>query len=418
MADQQQPQQQATEPIYNRNEEYRDAQRAAVEAITTGRETLETVVRQGEQLQNAETMAEETEYKLDKADRILKGMTWAGWFSNKFSKDVEPPVYTQGSGDGTDAARSILGPPKVYDNVPESCTAAAQAVQNYHANLQVLEDCETNEQIATCKLICDNMHDMAVKRAVSLTIDNRSSTTSTTRFAERLKSDIETLRQRQLALQQMRRGLSVAGVTVDDTRSTKTTLMKNAKKIKNDKPETEKLPLDSVQKQQEDHLDTMAKHLDELGSLAGNLNTTLSSHGETLDSLDEKNESMLFKTKMVTRRADRLIQKKSWVKEKAEFVMYAWIKEQISGQYLSVAPNNDSTLVLSNILNERCIFGLWKRKQVMGLQNQYNMKWAGQSLLGQLTCSANTFGRREEWDMDEDWSSTTLIVASAGWGHG
>lgn len=123
MADQQQ---QTTEPVYNRDEEYRDAQRAAVEAVMIGRETLETAVRQGEQLQNAENLADETDYKLDKANRLLKGMTWAGWFSNKFSKDVEPPTYKEGNGD---PARSILGPPKIYEHVPEPCAAAAQAVQ-------------------------------------------------------------------------------------------------------------------------------------------------------------------------------------------------------------------------------------------------------------------------------------------------
>ncbi|KAL3927246.1 MAG: hypothetical protein SGARI_005375 [Bacillariaceae sp.] len=71
-------------------------------------------------------MADETEYKLDKANRLLKGMTWAGWLSNKFAKEVEPPAYKETNSEG---ARSILGPPKVYDNVPENCAQAAQAVQ-------------------------------------------------------------------------------------------------------------------------------------------------------------------------------------------------------------------------------------------------------------------------------------------------
>jgi hypothetical protein len=122
-------QQQATtiEPSYDRDQEYQSAQRAAVEAVHIGRETLETAVRQGEQLQNAENMAEETEYTLDKANRLLKGMTWAGWLSNKFNKDVEPPLYKD-SGE-TNSAQSIPGPPKVYEKVPEPCRDAAQAVQ-------------------------------------------------------------------------------------------------------------------------------------------------------------------------------------------------------------------------------------------------------------------------------------------------
>jgi Snare region anchored in the vesicle membrane C-terminus len=398
---------------YNRDEEYRDAQRAAVEAISIGRDTLETTVRQGEQLQNAENLADETEYKLDKANRLLKNMTWAGWLSNKFSRDVEPPTYKADGTIARDEARSIFGPPQVYNDVPPPCSTAAQAVQNYHANLQVLEDCETEEQIATCKLICDNMHEIATKEVEKVKTIDGSDAASSRNFTSRLQSDIETLRGRQLALQQMRRGLTGTAATTNNNDRAKL-LLSNAKQ----QSSVENSPLDHVMLQQEEHLDTMAKHLQELGSLAGHLNLSLDKHSEILDSLDDKNESMLFKTKMVTRRTDRLIQKKSWIKEKAEFVMMVWIQQQSSGKYLSVAPNNDSTLVLSSVLNERCIFGVWKRKHVYGLQNQYNMRWAGQSLLGQLTCSANTFGRREEWDMEDDWTNTNLVLASAGWGHG
>ena len=68
---------------YNREEEYERAQRAAIESITVGRNTLETVTRQGEQLENARNLADETEYKLDKANRVLRGMTWSGWLANR-----------------------------------------------------------------------------------------------------------------------------------------------------------------------------------------------------------------------------------------------------------------------------------------------------------------------------------------------
>jgi hypothetical protein len=223
-------------------------------------------------------------------------------------------------------------------------------------------------------------------------------------------------------LYQLQRGLTPIGSTFASSTTadakSKAELFQKAQESVNVAGSEEKSPLDMVAMHQEQHLDTMAKHLNELGWLAGHLNFSLAKHSETLDSLDEKNDSMLLKTKMVTRRADRLIQNKSWVKEKAEFAYHAWIRHQPTGKYLSVAPNNDSTFVLSSVLNERCIFGIWKRTRVFGLQNQYNRRWAGQSLLGNLTCSASTFGRREEWDADDDLSDTNLVVASAGWGQG
>jgi hypothetical protein len=69
-------------------------------------------------------------------------------------------------------------------------------------------------------------------------------------------------------------------------------------------------PTDVVEGQQEEHLDAMSRHLEELGSLATNLNDSMSRQSDTLETLDGKSESMLFKSKMVTRRADRIIQKK------------------------------------------------------------------------------------------------------------
>lgn len=417
----QQQQQQLKNPLanYDRDAEYSSAQRAATEAIQVGRGALEAAVRQGEQLRNAESVAEETEYKLDRANRILRGMTWSGWLANKFSRDVEPPDFT--TGNANDDTTSTLGPPKVYERVPELCSTAAQSLQNYHANLQVLEDCETDEQRETGKLICDSMHQQAVRVVSALkTSDEVASDSKAADFAARLEQDLHGLRNRQLVLQQRQRGLtSTGGLKPGIVDANRATLLNNAKGRGN-VDSREPSPIDLITMQQEDHLDSMAKHLNELGALAGHLNLSLADQSETLESLDEKNDSMLFKSKMVTRRADQLIQKKSWIKEKAEFVQYASIQHNQSGRYLSVAPNQDSTLVLSTKLNERCIFGVWKRKSVMGLQNQYNKRWAGQTLLGQLACSASTFGRREEWDVDDenDWSNTTLLIASAGWGTG
>jgi hypothetical protein len=437
----------------DRENDYASAQRAATEAIQIGRETLDVTIRQGEQLRNAERIADETEYKLEKANRVLRGMTsWSGWIANKLSRDVEPPEYKQ-QPPPTGNSSTVLGPPKVYEHVPNTCGKAAQSLQNYHANLQVLEDCETPEQRETCTLICNNMYLQAVKEIDTVvqvgrtTTTNNSHVTTTSNkqqqqviqnFISRLRDDLENLRNRQLVLQQLHRGMSMTtegGVGVVKADHNRTELLGDAKgtvgnnKSNSNTPSSASAssPIDFVTAQQDEHLDSMAKHLNELGTLASHLNTSLASHTDTLESLDEKNDSMLYKTKMVTRRADRLIQNKSWVQEKAEFVMYATIQHTSSNKYLSVAPNNDSTVVLSTILNERCVFGIWKRKRLLGFQNQYNKRWIGQSLLlSQLTCSATTFGRREEWDIDNNvddtnnWSThpTTLLISSAGWGAG
>ena len=73
------------------HEENLAAQRAAAEAIAISRTTLETTLCQGEQLEHCDALRERHRYIVDKSARIVKGMTWSGWFANVFSKDVQPP---------------------------------------------------------------------------------------------------------------------------------------------------------------------------------------------------------------------------------------------------------------------------------------------------------------------------------------
>jgi hypothetical protein len=284
------------ETTYNREEEYLAAQRAGVEAVMIGRETLETVVRQGEQLQNAEQLADETEYTLDRAARLLKGMTWSGWLGNKFSRDVEPPEYK--TEQQPDLANNSMGPPKVYENAPQSCMAAAQAVQNYNANLQVLETCETEEQKETCKLICDNMYQQANKEATAL---HQQELEDGGDFPSRLHKDLKILRVRQLKCQTPR------STPTNASTKSKSSLFERKTEAS---AQSAQSYTDVVEGQQEEHLDAMSRHLEDLGSLATNLNESLYRQSDTLETLDGKSESTLFKSKMVTRRADRLIQKK------------------------------------------------------------------------------------------------------------
>lgn len=398
---------------FDRDEEYAMAKRAAVEATTIGRETLETALRQGEQLQNAENLAGETEYKLDRATRLLRGMTWAGWWANKFSSDVEPPEFKMRDSSAVEGSDSL--PPKVYDNVPEMCISAAQAVQNYHVNLQVLESCETLEQKDTCTGICNNMYQKARQEVIRLqqSQDARNDTL-VLNFSAQLGRDLKVLYER----------YKIADDTTNGDRSVAASSSSNATAaLFAGKCEGPKMvsPTHQLEHQQEDHLDFMSKHLNELGSLASNLHTSLAMQADTLASLEEKSDVMLYKSKMVTRRTDTVIQKKSWNKAKKEFLYEASIQHLPSGKYLAVSTSS-SGLQLSDKLNETCIFRIWQRQtaaKVFGLQSKYSHRWVGQNFLGHLVCSAYSFDRREEWDTDhEKWSRTPLICASAGWGNG
>ena len=371
----------------------RDAQRAAVETLHIGRATLEQVHQQGEQLDRVESIADETEYRLDKAGRILRGMTWSGWLANKFTKDVGPPPPVT-----TDRSMSI-SPPLVYENVPETCRAAAQAIQNYHANVKVLETCETEEQRGTLLLICESMYTSAMTQ---LDILEKRNAPIEAYLAE-FKSHLTILHEKE---QSFARTMGQPKASVESNRAELLGGSHSASSTTN-----------AHLQLQEDHLDMISKSLGEIGMISHTLASAIAQQTQAIDTLDEKAESITEKSKMVTRRADRIIQKKSWTPVKPTFACHVSIRHVASGRYLSVHEGN---LVLELSCHTTTnVFSLWKRQgEVFGLKNKESGRWLGQTLLGGIGCSAYDFGRREEWESDSDWGNSRLLCTSVKWGAG
>jgi hypothetical protein len=404
---------------YDRDEEYLSAQRASVEALQVGRATLSQAQAQEEQLNRAESLADETDYKLQKATRILRGMTWSGWVANMFSSNnLGPPPPSSSSGaitaGSSSSTTSSYQPPQVYENLPDTCHACAQQIQNYHANVKVLEDCESEELKATCQQVCDQAFGIAMHALQDLH-DNQPHVEA---YALQFARDLEILRKRQIASQQRVRGLTVVPSGNATTTSKQLFPQSAAGSVESSVPkqltETEK-----IQQQQEQHLDTLSLALGELGSIAKTLNQSMTQQNESLVQLDTKSDNILEQQNMVNRRTERLIQKKSWTPVKPKFVHLVSIRHVATGQYMSVNSKNEVVLT-TTYHHETCVFGVWKRQgQIFGLKNEHNRKWVGQNLFGNLTCTASSFGRREEWEAsNDDWRSTKLLCASAGWGNG
>jgi len=232
-------------------------------------------------------------------------------------------------------------------------------------------------------------------------------------YALQLAKDLEILRNRQQSSQQRIRGLPKVGLA--GGQHPKEELMSSASST------TTKTPVkDVIQQQQEQHLDTIAHALGELGSIAQSLNQSMGHQNETLSQLDTKSENILEKQYMVNRRTERLIQKKSWTPVKPTFHASVSIRHVATGLYLAVNGSKGDLCLAKTYHHETCVFGLWKRQGlIFGLKSNHTRKWVGQNLFGNLSCSAGSFGRREEWEAtNEDWTSTKLICASAGWGNG
>ena len=277
----------------SREEEYLSAKRAAVEAVEVGRETLAESARQGEQLQNADRLADQTRFALDKSGRILRGMTWSGWLANLVSKDIKEEDYLQVEKNKATEALCC------YEDVPEVGSQAAQAIQNMQANLLVLEACETDEQRKMCVQVCDDMYTRAAKEVSKLHSNGDEESLA---LVKRFLTDLSKLRGRLKACK--RRMQTMASTTESTTSSAAST---PAKKEAAHSPLSHK---DPVFAQQEEHLEFISQNLGELTDIAHSLHESFATQSKLVDSLDEKSDDILDKSKMVTRRADRLIQKK------------------------------------------------------------------------------------------------------------
>jgi Fascin domain len=381
-----------------REEEYRAARRAGAEAVEIGRETLETVTRQGEQLHNAERVADETSYDLDKAGRVLRGMTWAGWVANMFAKELKPPSESDSTATSTEALV-----PSFYDHAPPSCRDAAQAVQNYHANLKVLAACETTEQTETCHLICENMYGVALTRLNKLLSAQEDLDPTAQSFCQTLKQDLTNLRSRQQIKKRMHSRQQKEADQYQKSRETLELPNDNSPKDYSSKPMEALVANDPDARQmlqmQDQHLDDMAQHLDDLGNLALNLGEATERQAALVDILDTKADVILDKSQMVTRRTDRLIQQKAWTPAKPTFQACVSIQHVTTQKYLAVT-NNGNLVLKSKMDYESCYFEAWKRQgSIFGLQSRFNRKWVGQNMLGNLECRATSFGKRQEFEV-------------------
>ena len=277
--------------------EYLEAKRAAVEAVEIGRETLAESARQQEQLQHADAMADQTRFALDKSGRVLRGMTWSGWLANLVSQDVKEEDYLNSQTPSTEFLCQ-------YEGISEIGSAAAQAIQNMQANLLVLEACETEEQRQMCIQVCDDMYTRAAQEVSKLHSNGDAESLA---LVKRFLTDLSKLRGKLKAYKRNKQLTST--VASKSLAASKSGSAKRADAPNNKNNNNGKLT-DSVFAEQDEHLEFISQNLGELTNIAHSLHESFAVQGEIVESLDEKSDEILDKSKMVTRRADRLIQKK------------------------------------------------------------------------------------------------------------
>jgi hypothetical protein len=317
------------------------AQRAAAEAIALSRSTLEATLGQAEQLEHADDLRRRHNYLVDKSARLIRGMTWSGWFANKFSKDVEPPTYKYGSKNSV----GNLGPRELEEHVTASSIDVSKVlqgesgeivspqllqvsglIQNFKCNVLLLKHCETDEELNACRDVCKSLHlgaKNALIQAISAQTDHNDQThidNQEKRKVQHMQKELEDAETLQFDIlcdleeNKDQRKLESRSVPVQEPRQStnviKATTIHRPRVRTNgfdsffSKQSSSKPSLLSAYNKQEKHLDSLAQNMEELLHNGAAISSSIIQQNNLLDVLNDGTDDLVEQTRMITRRAN------------------------------------------------------------------------------------------------------------------
>lgn len=301
-------------------EENLAARRAAAEAVSISRATLETTVAQGEQLQHCESLQERNRYIVTKSARIIRGMTWSGWMMNIFSKEAEPPVDDRKlllkkdhnkvvfGGDQQSTSCSRDDDNDIMANMPQEIQDQAWTVQNYEFNVKLLEQCQNDKDFETCREICNSLCLSAQKALEDVKGTTAYQNVLTKRSILHLQKKFMHVKQLQRDIIQQKNEKLSKGTRqpLPESKTSSKVINSNPKRRNQLWANTHDKDLQQRILHQEEHIDALQENLNELLQNGISLGVSLTQQNQLLDKLDVGADELREETKMVTRRADRL----------------------------------------------------------------------------------------------------------------
>jgi len=323
------------------DEEYINVQRAASEAITMGRDTVEISTAQTEQLQRCSDIMDRQKHILDTSSSLIKGMTWSGWFANLFSmrKQINLPKSMIRNGRQKIQERELSSSIdlNLNENYGDKCDLKniTSALKNYHCHVLLLQQCQTSEQLDACMEICCSLHhavNFCLTASSNIFSDVEKSTDldkykiNKKKMLNDLKSELtetedlqyafysettslvsspfcstvtNTEQQKQQRLEEKRHDSSiiVAGANrnvIDDSFFTPKEGTSNANAVQ------------TRLMKQNDHLSIISGNLNELQQIGNAIGTSLDEQNEILEVMEDTSELLIQQTKMIVRKTDGL----------------------------------------------------------------------------------------------------------------
>lgn len=408
-------------------------QRQSNETIHIGRETIQTLSEQNETLEHIETLTDYQSYILEKGDRTLRDMTWSGWLYNKFTSEPNYPTpsdMNNGSeaNDNSTKRRSINGEKKIqgandddpiYDiptypeDLPKEAKPTAQSIQNYHCNILLLKHCTIPKEKQMCIDICERH-----KHNTHLCLQRFQ-----TYYNDSIKGSSENENDYRMLLDSFSNTKMHLDSIVHEYKT-------QPSEQKEEKPNNK---YKEIEDEQMNHIETISKDLQEITSLGKNINTMVVQQNEVISHVMDVNECNIEKTKLVNRRAERIMRRSQL--RSCDPVLFAivTIQYQPTKEFLSIDTSNDNNIIFnrkySGIASR---FSIWKIPQnsdytIIGIQSCLTNKCITKSKWNSnIYCSGGSFQNREEFEIDastssknnNDQISTMLMCCSANYGNG
>ena len=399
-----------------------EAQRAAAEAISTSRSVLETTMMQGDQIQNISNLHEEQEYMVKRADRLVRGMTWKGWFLNKFTHDVKPPnapnnpqVEQKNNAQAPMKVSNTLLPP--LENLPDELQAAVYVIMNYEGNVKLLEQCDTNTDYM---LLSETCNQLKLHARQSLRSHSHHRNSEIVKHLQQSLDKIEVVHADNL--NKMDKAKTRPKVSVDQGKSTIFSGRSNSDDQKPSWEKTTNLELQNRMKDQDEHLAILEQSIQELRHNGTAIGSTVEHQNRLLTNVNNGVDTLREDMNMVSRKAERQANRSKWMLPKAKILRKVAIQHVASGKYLSVEPHSGNTLSLHTVFHpEMSTFEIHGRpnSHLIGFKNLCSKTFLGQSFFGAIVCNATRYGRNEEWELDDDSiKNTKLLCACANGGSG
>eukprot|EP00555_Chaetoceros_dichaeta_P012827 CAMPEP_0198259622 /NCGR_PEP_ID=MMETSP1447-20131203/8765_1 /TAXON_ID=420782 /ORGANISM="Chaetoceros dichaeta, Strain CCMP1751" /LENGTH=373 /DNA_ID=CAMNT_0043947057 /DNA_START=132 /DNA_END=1250 /DNA_ORIENTATION=+ len=312
-------------------------------------------------------------------------------------------------------------------------------IQNYHCNVLLLKQCNSQAQLDTCIDVCRALNNDA-RRSLDTTTGNgfdrtAGGSTNSSSCGGGGARERQVLRKMRLLLEDVEAVQSASIQTVSQqlvgftgtTTTTTTTKKDNNQTMGVTSPSKKNYSSGSTSTsdganlfqnagnkqqiskytQQEQHLSVLSSNLEELQYMGNSIGSELQGHNELLNGMEGHAEDLIDQTKMVVRRADRISQRSIWRSVKSDFKCWVMLQHLPSNRYLTVLPHRTGNTVSleEDFRSDSAIFGVYTRQKsesTIGLLNKCTNRWMGQSMLfGSIACSASRFGYREEWELDD-----------------